>query len=144
MAHRDYLNDSNDAEQKEVPKKGFPPGNVEGVRGILERVDAAESQERELPDSPFDELNPGQLCVMCEGFTYTGRIAIPSSAKRSSTAGRIVAASPESKYKRNDRVLFTQFAGTRFICNGIEGLRTITEQEVIGKLKENKKIEEVE
>jgi co-chaperonin GroES (HSP10) len=112
------------------------------VKEVLERVDAAEKQERELPDSPFEELNPGQLCVMCEGFTYLGRIAIPSSAKRSSTSGRIIAASPDSKYKRNDRILFTQFAGTRFICNGIEGLRTITEAEVIGRLREKSKIEE--
>ena len=112
------------------------------VKEVLERVDALESKERELPDSPFEELNPGQLCVMCEGFHYTGRIAIPSSAKRSSTSGRVIAASPESKYKRNDRILFTQFAGSRFICNGIEGLRTLTEAEVIGKLKEKAKIEE--
>jgi len=103
----------------------------------LPKVYSLADEPDNLPVSPFEEINPGQLCVQMEGFKYTGSIVIPQSAKRRSTAGRIVDAHPESKYKRGDRILFTQFAGAMIHYAGAAGMRVMTEQEVLGKLKQN-------
>lgn len=99
-------------------------------------------REEVLPESPFTEMSSGHVCVQAEGFKYSGRLAIPESAKRNSTAGRIVDASPDSKYNRGDRILYSQFAGYLFNFKGATGMRVMGESEILGRLKEDVEIDD--
>jgi len=100
--------------------------------------------EAVLPESPFEEMTPGHYCVQLEGFKYQGRIIIPKSSERRSTAGRIVDGPPDAKYPRGTRILFSQFAGYMFNFKGAVGMRIMGESEILGKLKEEVEVLEDE
>jgi hypothetical protein len=97
-----------------------------------------------LPESPFSKMAQGKMCVQAEGFKYKGRIIIPKSAERNSTAGRVVDSYPGCDYKRGERVLYSQFAGYLFNFKGASGMRVMGEEEVLGRLNEEVELSEDE
>jgi co-chaperonin GroES (HSP10) len=94
-----------------------------------------------IPETPFTEMTSGHICVIAEGFKYQGLIEIPKSAQRNSTAGFVVDAAKDSKYKRGDKILYSQFAGYMFFFKGAAGMRVMNETEVLGYLKQDAEVE---
>lgn len=94
-----------------------------------------------LPNSPFKRLAHNHLVVKTEGFVYKGLIAIPETAKRSSTAGIVVDAHKDCMYQRGQKVLYSQFAGYLFNFKTVSGLRVMAESEVLGELVDETDLE---
>jgi co-chaperonin GroES (HSP10) len=73
------------------------------------------------------------VCPQCQG--KGGLLIAPDTAKRRPSTGRIVSIGPEvKKVEVGDYVLYTNFAGTSVNFKNFGVLRTMSENEIIGRL----------
>lgn len=94
---------------------------------------------------PFKRMSPGHMLVQMEKFKQTGRIIIPQTAQRPSTAVQVLMTGPECNNAIvGDRILISQFAGYLFVFPNMPHLRVIGDNEVLGVLEPDADVPETE
>jgi len=122
----DYLYDNFhklDKEEKEI------------WRAVAEKISKLESGMK--AEDVFKKILNDHIVVEIADFRYQGLIAIPESAKRSPTKGKVIAkADNVEEVELGDIVLYSQFAGYPLQFQGKTLMRVIGTSEVIAILNE--------
>lgn len=87
---------------------------------------------------PFKRVLNDHLIVQIDEFRYSGRIAIPETAKRKPTKGVVVAVADNIKdIEVGDKVLFSQFAGYLLKFEDTPLLRCLGYAEILSVLNDD-------
>lgn len=91
--------------------------------------------ERKLP---FKRMTGSHVLVEMEEFEYKGRLVIPQTSQKPSTAVRVLQKGFDvTNVEIGDRILISQFAGYMFVFPNMGKLRIISDNEVLGVLNED-------
>jgi co-chaperonin GroES (HSP10) len=105
-------------------------GYLDQLGKLVDRVDKVTTPT--AVKWPFKRVLNNHVIVQINDYAYTGRIAIPDSAKRKPTTGVIVALADDiTDLEVGERVLFSQYAGYLLKFKDLPLCRVLSYNEVI-------------
>jgi co-chaperonin GroES (HSP10) len=94
----------------------------------------------DLAKLPFKRVLNGHIIIKIDAYARPKgkRVAIPDTAKRAPTKGRVVAKADDiTDVEIGDKVLYSQFAGYLLVFEGLPAFRSIGHDEMLAVLKDD-------